>query len=129
LLSPTTTPAFNYTGSVTQSQGTAIGLQRLSNLTSGSGEYLFVRGVAVEADNATLTFTPTTAFSTMSAAGTTGGAAITNQSVRSEFRIVTTSSLASNPTIGTATSNASIYYVFYESPTAASGRTYFILLD
>ena len=120
-------PAIAYTSSVTSSQTAVIGSQTLSNLTSGSGEFLFVRGIAAEAD--TPGFTPTLNFSTMSAAGTTGGAAITNMAVRSEFRIVTTSSLVSNPSINIATSNASIYYVFYESAVGARGRTYFILLD
>lgn len=124
----TDTSAIAYTGSVTSSQTSDIGLLTLSDLTSGSGEYLFVRGVAIEDDNATLVMTPTSNFSTMSSAGTTGGTAITNQSVRSEFRIITTASLASFPTSNINTSNASIYFTFYET-VIPRRRTYFILLD
>jgi hypothetical protein len=124
----TDTSAIAYTGSVTSSQTSDIGLLTLYDLTSGSGEYLFVRGVAIEDDNATLVMTPTPNFSTMSSAGTTGGTAITNQSVRSEFRIITTASLASFPTSSANTSNASIYFTFYET-VIPRRRTYFILLD
>ncbi len=123
--------AIAYTGSVTSSAagGTSQPLRiNLANLTSGSGNYLFIRGVAFENTNTT-TFTPTANYTTISADGTTGGAVITNQSVRGEFRILTTASYFSNPTLGAASSQASIFWTFYESAAAARGRTYFILLD
>jgi uncharacterized delta-60 repeat protein len=127
----TDTPAVVYTGSVTSSAagGTSQPLRiNLANLTSGSGNYLFIRGVAFENVNTTI-FTPTANYTTMSAAGTTGGANITNQSVRGEFRVLTTASYFSNPTLGAASSQASIFWTFYESAAVAGGRTYFILLD
>ena len=108
---------------VTQSQGTSPGAVSLSNLTGGTGNYLFFRGIAVE-DTTTNLLTVTTAFTQSSANGTSGGGGATNMQVRGEFKIATTASLLSNPTISAATSNASFYAAFFEA-----GRTQIILLD
>jgi uncharacterized delta-60 repeat protein len=99
----------------------------IDNLT-GSNEYLFIRGIAYE-NTPSLTFTPTTDFTAIDTAGTTGGAALTNQTVVGEFRIISTSSLTSDPSLSTATSNANIYYVFYENDAVSGARTYFILIN
>lgn len=111
------------TSSATGSQSTTPGSLNLSNLTSGAGNYLFFRGLAVE-DTTTNLLTVTTAFTASTANGTSGGGGATNMQVRGEFRIATTSSLTSNPTISATTSNASFYAAFFEA-----GRTQVILLD
>ncbi len=126
--------AIVYTGSVTSSAagGTSQPIRiNLANLTSGSGNYLFIRGIAFENADNQVTLTPTSQYSTdvTSNAGTQGGTAATNQSVRVEYRILTTSSYFSNPTSSVAASNASIFWTFYETVIAARGRTYYILLD
>ena len=63
-------------------------------------EYLFLRGVGQEgpSTNAFTTSSAIGGYTRLTLAGTTGGASATNISVAGEWRIATTSSLASNPT-------------------------------
>lgn len=112
-------------GRFSKTAGTTIGIQTSSGLPNDgadagsitlsslpSREYLFIRACAIE--NNTATGTASTNFTNITAAvGTTGGGGATNMWVQSEYRIVTTTSQASDPTTGAADC-ASVMIAFYE---------------
>jgi hypothetical protein len=76
-----------------------------------SGEYLFVRAIALERANAAIT--PTANYTNAGNNGTSGGAAASNMNVAGEFRIFTGTSNTSDPT-ATAVDNANIFIAFRE---------------
>jgi len=85
------------------------GSMTISDLASG--EYLFVRAIALERANAAIT--PTANYTNAGNNGTSGGAAASNMNVAGEFRIFTGTSDTSDPT-ATAVDNANIFIAFRE---------------
>lgn len=82
----------------------------LTSTTVPLDSYLFFRGIGGEINNSSMT--PTSGWTAISATNTTGGTGITNQSIRGEFTIATSTSETSNPTTGLTVDWATILVTF-----------------
>ena len=97
----------------------------ISGLTNG--EYLFVRGIATESNDA-LSMTATASYSlpldpSDGCNNTTGGGEATDMGACSEYRIFTGTGDTSNPTlVDTSNDNASVYIALLESVPSARNR-------
>jgi hypothetical protein len=79
-----------------------------------SRQYLFLRGIAGET-NSTTNITATPDWTALPNDQTSGGGAVTNMAVRGEFRIITATSIFSDPTwLSVSADNASVLVAFYE---------------
>lgn len=85
-----------------------------------SGEYLFVRAVALERPS-TGTWTVTTGYTAINTGATTGGGAATNMEINGEIRIFTGTGDTSDPT-ATAVDSASVYFALKEQVSVTTNK-------
>jgi len=89
--------------------------------TSPNSEHLRVRGIACE-DSATTSLTVTSGWTAFEGNQTSGGQSNANMGVRGEFRIITATTAASNPTLF-ASDSASVYITLYEVAVVTQTKT------
>jgi hypothetical protein len=99
-----------------QVDGGDAGSMTISGLTSR--EYLFVRGIAVEADRPGFSAN-TASYTAIIGIGTTGGGGASNMQALGEFIIATATGHTSDPTVGASADNASVFVALWVNDGAA----------